>query len=861
MLKHSLYKKFGKKFMQTAGVMPNTEDALNDDVRLSSSRLQTDIKLPNQNFNGQITVPKTYSDKEVKAMKKSFAFTGEDFFTPNKIATGPVDIGDVGDSLNGLSTTENLTNTPASVRNAQKINNQVVDSLEEDNSFEIPDMIKDAGKYIKNNAQPLSTMGLTAASTFLNEREDRRVTDEFNRSIQQRQSKPTYDYNWMYGRTTSGGTEYQPIIMAQKGAKISSRNNTPEFGANNVEIENNEYLILPDGSSELASGATHEESYNVGGQTMSGVNTNLPEGTLVFSDFLTPGDVSKMSPEEKVQSLHSFMQSGGSLDSLDLNTFFTGGQTPGKRTGKDANKTFAQIAKKYDNTEYQKILENPFAKQVDKNTASLMMTKNNSVLEKLFQEQQLINGNSNGETKEVGMENGGINNPGFKALPEEVQSKIIASMAKGGTSPKSAPDKAGLPKALQPYVKWDAGAGKEGSWRLEVPPNLPVDEIRKITQAANTFGYKNLIQTSNERLQDNPNASFKGFYAGLRPQDFERKLIEEELGVEEANKLDELQTRQKAFEMLGIDGSQYDLNDPQSLYNNPQFANKFYSSFTSYLPDSKFRPDLGDDVKLGFEHLDAIKGKKKPGPQEPAKEEPKQANPKPGEAPAFVPPKFGTYERTPYDLMQAVPGAYALAQSQEIFPYAIPEIDAPYLRPQTLNIQSELQDIDNMGQSALRAGADPNMIYAMGLDAKNKAFQAKSNYDAEGRSKADIFNAQSSFDAGKINAELFDRTYNNLYATARANQSEAKQASLTNLIENRAMHNQEENIKELYSKNFMPSYSYDQETKTWNPVGNPVYNYNKPATSATTTTTTTTSKKGAYLKIGGKLYKEVKSRK
>ncbi len=149
-------------------------------------------------------------------------------------------------------------------------------------------------------------------------------------------------------------------------------------------------------------------------------------------------------------------------------------------------------------------------------------------------------------------------------------------MADGGNPPS----KAGIPKNLQEYVNWDpqAGGGK-GAWRLEVPENLPSSKLREIASAANTQGYKNLVQTANPRLKGQVSPGYEGYYAGLTPQDYERRLVEEELGMEEAAKLDELGMRKKAFELIGINPNDYNIEDPKGLYNSKDFSQKLFSHF------------------------------------------------------------------------------------------------------------------------------------------------------------------------------------------------------------------------------------------------------------------------------------------
>jgi hypothetical protein len=203
----------------------------------------------------------------------------------------------------------------------------------------------------------------------------------------------------------------------------------------------------------------------------------------------------------------------------------------------------------------------------------------------------------------------------------------------------------------------------------------------------------------------------------------------------------------------------------------------------------------------------------------------------------------------PYDLTQAIPGAYGLAQAQETFPYAIPEIDAPYIKPQTLSVDAQLQSARNLGVSALRAGADPNMVFAMTADQEAKAFQEKRNWDAQAQERADQTNFSADLQTRGTNAQLFNQAYNDMYATAKGNQSVAKQNAMTALITNKAKYNQDENLKEFYYNNLVPSYNFDPNKPGFKmiPTRDPktgVVTYRSPqgvtATSETYTPSTTT---------------------
>jgi hypothetical protein len=589
------------------------------------------------------------------------------------------------------------------------------------------------------------------------------------------------------------------------GAKINKR--YASEGMNDVEIEGGEFIQLPNLDTEMAEGPAHSNG---------GIPTNLPDETRVYSNNLKP---------------------------------------------EGSKKTFAQIAKNYDTTSYKKTLENPFAKQVDKDTASLMMQRNQKILDDLFRDQQILNGDSNGE---VEAKNGAsINNAGFKALPQSVQDKILAEMKYGGFAQREAqslemlnggkknpqPDITSLPPEIRSYAKWDPTFKKEdgtlGVYRLEVPSNLDFDAKTNIARAAETYGIKNLVQTSNQRITGSPNV--KGFYAGLSPQDFEQKIVRERLGKDEASKLNELDTRKKAFEILGVDPSSYDINDPTKLYNDDYFRESvFYPKFQKYLPEGQFRAQKGDDKAFGFEHLDA-----KPVPPE------KPLTPEEGGTPPegtkinnVTPAKTGKYTPGQFPLYQAIPEAMGLAQAQEIYPYAIPEIDAPYVRPQTLNIQSELQDIDNSAIAAMRAGADPNMTYIAGLDAKQKAFQTKQNYDAEGRTRADMSNAQMSMQADQFNAQAFDRVYNNLVGQARDAQSAEKQAAVSSLVNKKAKFVQDENLKAMGIPIVAPGFNVTSEGQITLPenmrAAFDFYTYMKDQENQAAQKTT--AKKGMYKK-------------
>jgi hypothetical protein len=811
--------------------------------------------ITNENYS---FAPGVFSDKQAQST-----------FTP---MMSPLNIYDVNPNTSQVEQGP-LTQGQVSDRGAQG------EEIKPNNKFKLPNL----------DYNSALTLGLGVTSTLLNRNQDQQNRRMLNQSIQNRQSTPVYDYNYMYGRTTSGGTEYQPIVKAEMGAQINKRYNTPS-PINNVEIEGGEFLQLPDMSTEMAYGPSHSNG---------GIQTSLPEGTKVFSNHLKP---------------------------------------------MGSKKTFAQMAKKYDNTEYDKILDNKFAKQVDKDTAMLMKQKNQTMLNKLFMDQQLLNGNSNGEPMNMPMAKNGasIDNAGFRALPKSVQEKILSNMESGGFS---------LPNPL--YMQdgawynenqWNAATQTQGTPLPDLSNMFPRVMANSVTQPNRngvvnpfadftsssyggmgttplpSFGNMPSQQTAaqvNPFAQSSPSApqqTQQTQQAATQPKTTSRKAQQSNIpgNLSESGKAiptyteDEVNLIRKYDPnfnpTLGtVPGMQRTVDGVYGSTGNVDIFNQNYDWYTPKFKeqygrdfDPKSKKDVGlaqkayqdemtdrfikagytpeeaesvlkdvgfvnqkglpntFDEKLGFytatRKLFDVAPKQKPTDETPkgTPEEKSKDTPKTPDFQSVEGKESGKYYRQPFPLMQAIPGVLGLANSQEIFPYAIPEIDSQYIRPQTLNIQSQLQDVDNMGQAAVRAGADPLSAYIAGVGGKEKAYQTKQNFDAQGRMQADMFNAQSKMQSDMMNAQMFDRTYNNLIAQARDAQTAEQQAALTNIINNYSKYNQDENLKSLYLDNLQSAFDIGRQGASsfeLAPNGMPRFYYdNMPKVQAETTQPTKESK-------------------
>jgi hypothetical protein len=561
----------------------------------------------------------------------------------------------------------------------------------------------------------------------------------------------------------------------------------------------------------------------------------------------------------------------------------------------------------------------------------LMREKNQKVLDKLFLDQQLINGNSNGEA--MAKNGASINNAGFLALPQAVQQKILSNMEYGGFS---------LPNPL--YMQdgawytedqWNAAMGNQnpqsGNWYTEdqwdnavrgnstIPVNPEVwydsnqwDKAMGKSQPSNVSSATNqdnwytesdwdkavsgqnfpkTVQPTQSKSSVAPKqATQKAPKRGGKPtledtmMDAGRSMTttptdaQMQQGIPYAKSLYKTSvTPEGGISPTGksvyasanseqdyvapwidvipnvmdmteseFQSSVYDYalkNDPQSISNmwqefgltNLGKADKELFGLTKNgsfdeetLKDPKVLAKLKKayvDGKLGDRTLKPSQGTTPSGtsnepdfgrelkPKEASKDK-KETKNIPGSTydGNIDPTRLGRYTRSPYDLTQAIPSVMGLAASQETFPYAIPEVDSPYIRPQTLNIQSQLQDIDNMGQASVRAGADPLGAYIAGIGGKEKSFQTKQNFDAQGRMQADQFNAQAQMQSDRMNAAMFNQVYNQLIPRSRDLAAQEQQAAVANLVKNRAMYNRDESVKEYLHPMYSPTYDYDART-------------------------------------------------
>lgn len=171
----------------------------------------------------------------------------------------------------------------------------------------------------------------------------------------------------------------------------------------------------------------------------------------------------------------------------------------------------------------------------------------------------------------------------------------------------------------------------------------------------------------------------------------------------------------------------------------------------------------------------------------------------------------GKYTKLGFDYTSLAPEVAGLSGAQ-VYPYATIDSNAQYLMPQTLNIQPQLQDVDSSFVAALNAGADPNSAFISTLNAKQKLYSEKQNFDAQQRASTDQINANARWQEDQLDITSLDKVYNGLIAQSDDARTAQIQSLVASATKKSLMHKQEENRKSLYYDNFMRNYNFDGKT-------------------------------------------------
>ena len=702
-------------------------------------------------------------------------------------------------------------------------------STQDVNSQETQKRTKDRWKnpFANIKGHDVLQLGLYGVDAMLRKNEAMRNQEAFNRRFRNVLTQaPLYDYNYMYGPDASGGTQYQGIIprtgkqgmvVAEDGAEIR-RGTSPENPSAEVEVEGGEVIQTPNGAIEHVEGPSHSNG---------GVHTNLPEGSRVFSDFLKP-------------------------------------------TG--SKKTYAQLAKKYDTEEFRKVLENPFATDIDRKTAQLMFARYESVLNELFEDQQIQNGNSDGtdqaqESQEEMMGKFGLDLRQGEKLsftdPFEYGGEYIggpANFQDGGMFPWDSTFYVNPPGDNYSDDGFYAVKGKptfQNGGTVEAPQPVvqeesPVDAVRElikrvqdnpmlgksiVTEYGRTFKeYTDIDDLLNNFLEVTQNI-----------QDIRSKATESELkdtNLDLGNKNEVYQKLAKKYGVTPITDEKK-IKKFQEVYRNlAKIQEK--PGFKDLLADYELTPIGVDDTKWkgsvysgkGISGADGwfgnttigqlLRRKAAPLPP-PAKTEEVTPPPAATTTPtAPVTPQGSVFRAVSPDketmstmgrfpLYQAAPNALGYLSGMTPANYFVPDFKPVYVAPPTLNIDDELQSIDDSFQSAVRQStgnasidnARNTALFNTALQAKQQSFAKKQNFDANARWTADVKNADSAAEANAKNMLAASQIYNDYQIPSQDLAETERLNSIFNLTDKMGKYYQDEYAKILAFDTLMPNYYYN----------------------------------------------------
>jgi hypothetical protein len=646
----------------------------------------------------------------------------------------------------------------------------------------------------------LFPLGLYAVNSYLNKQDTIKDQQEFQRKFRnQFINTPITDYNYMYGPDSSGGTQYQNLIMAKNGANIR-KGTSPDISA--VEVEGGEFIQLPDFSTQHVEGPSHEQG---------GVHTNLPDGARVFSDFLKPID---------------------------------------------SKKTYAQLAKKYDTEKYLKVLENPFAADPDRNTAKLMYDRNESILNELFEDQQKQNGNSNGTDQARMMAKFGLDLKEGESLsftdPFEYGGVYVGDVAEfqdGGfpkdTSFYSNPTgyentNEGFYDVMGKNYFQTGGQKTETKEVITEDPVQTVEELREKVlsnpelKQAFVDEYKKLFPKTPANAEELLDA-LEGVTTNIAA--IRAKASQEELRAAELDKGIKNDKYKKLAKKYGI--------TPIEDENMIKRFQGVYRTLATLQADKDFAPVLAeyeltpigvDDTKWqgslysgkGISEVDGWFGNTTIG-QLVRKKAP-VAGPGDGDTVVETPQdtsgsKFGyesKYRPYPstmgrFPLYQAMPEALGYMYANRPYSYYTPDFTHTEIAPPTLNIDPQLQAIDDSFQSAIRQNTGNASIgnsrntamFNQALQAKQQAFSNKQNYDANARFQADQYNAQARDQESYRDVTSAASIYNDYMAAAQDAAEQERLSAISSLTNKYGKFKQDELSKIFNVTNLMPNYYYD----------------------------------------------------
>ena len=153
-------------------------------------------------------------------------------------------------------------------------------------------------------------------------------------------------------------------------------------------------------------------------------------------------------------------------------------------------------------------------------------------------------------------------------------------------------------------LKYDPAINK---LRANFPPNMPYEQKVPLAQSVEQMGLQNVRQSKTP--------GYDTFYGGITPSDFARYFVENTKGKPYDKNVSEKQVLKDFFNTLGYKPTEKQLNDPKTLFGQPQFQQAYqaYVNQTPGMRESFGVPTLGDtSALLGIQQLKAMPPKAQP---------------------------------------------------------------------------------------------------------------------------------------------------------------------------------------------------------------------------------------------------------
>jgi len=328
-----------------------------------------------------------------------------------------------------------------------------------------------------------------------------------------------------------------------------------------------EQVALPDGTIKSVEATTSHE--NMSDNTVTDL---LPGGSHIQSAR------NKLTPDQYIQLMQMFKPETADQDIKKLSQVYQ--SKYGKKDGKKLSPAdISEYAKnKYQNKSTPNSFDTDKLKEGNKKAYLDLSMQMNDLIKS---GKELAEGSM---SEEMMMAYGGMVNKYQEGTPSGGLNYFLNELLTPGVV------------NLAKNTSFDKNRGK---YRLNVDPNMSLQDKIDLAAASEDYGIQNLVQGRNK--------DFPNFVGGFTPQDFEKRIVYASEGPKGLENKSELDIRKKALNLMGYKGTLNDnqLNDVKSLYNNPKFK-EIYNSFTNYLPSDKYRKTKGNDFMMGAEHFDAL---------------------------------------------------------------------------------------------------------------------------------------------------------------------------------------------------------------------------------------------------------------